>query len=267
MPLSKEDYNLYDEFIQKFSTEKLSSLSLDNYSNFNNDSFCYWIENKLNNWGDIHGATSYNFGIYRWKDDPKNKKARGADSDDKYAWLIKYGKTANEAYNNILKMIIQIANYAKEGKIEEIDKIDISEMFKWKIAFLYSDKKLINWFSKDILVGFVNYLGGEVNNQTPTSDLQRFLLRQKGEKSLEIFNEELHSIKNSLSENDLKGQIGGKQNMDIKTIKQELKNKLPKDKYKVTKDSSSDGDYYIWVGTIDSLIGDSKLFVEEIKIL
>ena len=194
MPLSKEDYNLYDEFIQKFSTEKLSSLSLDNYSNFNNDSFCYWIENKLNNWGDIHGATSYKFGIYRWKDDPRNKKAQGADSDDKYAWLTKYGKTADEAYNNILKMIIQIANYSKEGKIEEIDKIDISEMFKWKIAFLYSDKKLINWFSKDILIKFVNYLGGDVNNQTPTSDLQKFLLKQKGEKSLEEFNEELTTI-------------------------------------------------------------------------
>ena len=194
MAYTKEDYDLYDEFIQKFSIEKLESLPLDKYTNLSKDSFCYWVENKLNNWGNIHGATSYKFGIYQWNENPENKKTRGTDSDDKYAWRTKYGKTAYEAYNNILPLIIQVAKFAEDGEIDKIDNIDISEMFKWKIAFLYSNKKLINWFSKDALIEFVNYFGGEVDNRTPTSTLQKLLLEKQGEKTLEEFNEELTSI-------------------------------------------------------------------------
>lgn len=185
--------HLYDEFLELFPISKLENLKLEEYTNLTKDSFCYWIENKLNDWGNIHGATSYKFGIFQWGKKTELEKT-SVLADEKYAWQDRFGKTANEAYLNVKKNIIAIANYAKNEEYEKIDSIDISEMFKWKIAFLYSNKKLINWFSKDALIKFAQYFGHDVNNKTATSELQKILLNEKGNKTLEEFNKVLHPI-------------------------------------------------------------------------
>lgn len=185
--------HLYDEFMELFPISKLENLKLEEYTNLTKDSFCYWIENKLNDWGNIHGATSYKFGIFQWGKKPELEKT-SVLADEKYAWQDRFGKTADEAYLNVRKNIIAIANYAKNEEYEKIDNIDISEMFKWKIAFLYSNKKLINWFSKDALIKFAQYFGHDVNNKTSTSELQKILLNEKGNKTLEEFNKVLQPI-------------------------------------------------------------------------
>lgn len=184
---------LYQQFISLYPIDRLETLKLEEYTNLNKDSFCYWVENKLNDWGNIHGATSYKFGIFRWGAKPELEKT-SVLADDKYAWQNRFGQTADEAYRNVRDKIVQIAKYAKEDEYEKIDLIDISEMFKWKIAFLYSNKKLINWFSKEALIKFAQYYGHDVNNKTQTSELQKILLNEKGERSLEEFNKELQPI-------------------------------------------------------------------------
>lgn len=195
--MGKEE--LYDEFMRLFPSSRLENLKLDEYTNLTKDSFCYWIENKLNDWGNIHGATSYKFGIFQWGSKPELGKT-SVLADEKYAWQNRFGKTAEEAYNNIRKQLVQLVNYAEKCEFEKIDSIDLSEMFKWKIAFLYSNKKLINWFSKEALLKFAQYFGHDVNNKTPTSKLQRILLNEQGEKTLDDFNKVLQPIWDKVQE-------------------------------------------------------------------
>lgn len=189
--MSKEE--LYEEFINLYPISRLENLTLEEYTNLNKDSFCYWIENKLNDWGNIHGATSYKFGIFQWGKKPELEKT-SVLADEKYAWQDRFGKTASEAFQNIKAKIIEIAKNAANSDYSKIDTIDISEMFKWKIAFLYSNKKLINWFSREALITFANYFGKKTDNKTPTSELQRILLEEKGEKNLDDFNKILLPI-------------------------------------------------------------------------
>lgn len=194
-----EKEELYDEFMKLFPSSRLENLKLEEYTNLTKDSFCYWIENKLNDWGNIHGATSYKFGIFQWGSKPELGKT-SVLADEKYAWQNRFGKTAEEAYSNIKKQLVQLVKYAEKFEFEKIDSIDLSEMFKWKIAFLYSNKKLINWFSKDALLKFAQYFGHDVNNKTPTSELQRILLNEKGEKTLDDFNKVLQPIWDKVQE-------------------------------------------------------------------
>lgn len=190
MNFSKENDDLYEEFLRLYPVEKMRIITLEEYTNLEKTSFCYWVENKLNDWGNIHGATSYKFGIYKWYKKPEIEKTNIL-ADDKYAWQDRFGKTADEAFTNIRNKIVQIIEAAQSEQYEAIDDIDVSEMFKWKIAFLYSNKKLINWFSKEALFCFSKHFGKEFDDNAPTSELQRFLITQKGNKSLEEFGNEL----------------------------------------------------------------------------
>lgn len=193
MSITTEDEELYNEFHKRFPLEKMKTISLEEYTNLEKNSFCYWVENKLNNWGNIHGATSYKFGIYRWNKEPEKNKT-SILADDKYAWQDRFGKSPEEAFENVRNKIVKIIEASKNQDYKTIDDIDISEMFKWKIAFLYSEKKLINWFSRASLLCFAKYLGKEFDENTPTSYLQSFLMKKKGDKSLEVFSEELLPI-------------------------------------------------------------------------
>ena len=190
MNFSKKNDDLYEEFLRLYPLEKMRIITLEEYTNLEKTSFCYWVETKLNDWGNIHGATSYKFGIYRWYKKPEIGKT-SILADDKYAWQDRFGKTADEAFTNIRNKIVQIIEAAQSEQYEAIDDIDVSEMFKWKIAFLYSNKKLINWFSKEALFCFSKHFGKEFDDNAPTSELQKFLITQKGNKSLEEFGNEL----------------------------------------------------------------------------
>lgn len=133
--------NIYDNFNKKFPIESLEKMKLEEYTNLSKDSFCYWVETETRLLGKINGATSYKFGIYEFNHSPREDS--GYLHDEKYAWVSKYGDNAqNVFYKNILSKIIKIATCSRNEEFDKIDEIDISEMFKWKIAFLYSKKNL-----------------------------------------------------------------------------------------------------------------------------
>ena len=193
MSFAKKSYDMLNKFNELFPLTKVQTMTLDEYTNLDKTSFCYWIENELNDWGNIHGATSYKFGIYRWNKRPDGGKP-GVLADEEYAWQDRFGNTPQEAFKNIRDKIVQIILSIQKNEFEKIDTIDISEMFKWKIAFLYSDGKLIDWFSRDALFCFTEKFGRKFDKKTPTSVLQKFLIEKKGNKSFDEFDEELIPI-------------------------------------------------------------------------
>ena len=178
-PDIEEQLKLYKDFQTEFPIAKIRNLTLKEYNNTERkNAFCYWIETRLRKLGSIQGSTSYKFGIYEYNDDPRENN--GYLYDENYAWLTKYGKTSDEAYEKVHSNIINIIEAAQNGNLDEIEKIDISSMFKWKIAFLYSNLSLINIFSKEALVYLANKYGLESADKAPRCELYQFLISKKG---------------------------------------------------------------------------------------
>ncbi len=192
---------LYDEFNKRFPIEKLPEMTLEQYTNTNKeDSFCYWIETKTQDIGSIWGGSSYKFGIFKIAGNIKS--SIGTLRDDEYAWYSKYGNTRDGVFNNIREKIVQIANFSRQENYSAIDEIDLGDAFKWKIAFLYSNKKLINWFKKDILLEFADFYGKKVAQNTPVSELQSILIKEKGNENTWDFGRTLLSVWEELKVQD-----------------------------------------------------------------
>lgn len=189
-----ESKKLYESFLIEFPLERLKNLAVEEYTNLNKSvSFCYWVETKLRKLGSIQGSTSYKFGIYEFNKEPR--EGSGYSHDEKYAWLSKYGSDSKSAYETILSNLVKIAECAQVGDFEAIDSIDMSNMFKWKIAFLYSDYKLLNVFSEDSIRYLSKKFGMMDSEKAKFSQMYKYLLEQKGEEedvfeySAKIWNE------------------------------------------------------------------------------
>lgn len=200
---------IYQDFQAAFPKKHLVKMTLTQYTNLERqNSFCYWVESKTYDLGSIWGGSSYKFGIYEYRNKP-NKNDSRIVSNDKYAWYNKYDKqTADEAFAIVRSTIFKIAEHAGKGELEAIEKIDeLGDAYKWKIAFLYSDETLIPVYKRDMLVKLASYFGMSVTNKTKISDLQRFLIEQKGEKDLFEFYEELLNIVNELDSSNMEHKI------------------------------------------------------------
>lgn len=170
----------YAEFNAKFPIEKLKSLTLEEFTNLNKDNddyFCTWVEQKLRSLGSIQGATSLKFGIYRYNKQPEVN----CKKDDKYAWRSSLGNSATEAFENVRSKLVQVAEAASKDPIDfdAIDKCDLSPMFKWKVAFLYSKHRLLSVYSENSLYYLAQEKGMEISKNTKISDIQQFLLQKQ----------------------------------------------------------------------------------------
>lgn len=171
-------------------------MPLDRYTNLNkSDSFCFWIESRTEPLGSFWGGSSYKFGIYRYQKVPSSKDAR-IQWDDSYAWYAKYNaQSRDEAYDKVRKAIVRIALAARNGNYEEIDGIsELGNSYNWKIAFLYSDEKLIPIYKKEYLISVANKLGGNFKKSARTSAVQRFLISKQEGKDIYRYGHELWSM-------------------------------------------------------------------------
>jgi hypothetical protein len=110
----QEMNELYEQFNKTFPIEKLSSMTLEEYTNTDrSSSFCYWLEIKTGTLGGIKGGSSYKFGIFKIYGTIKGLP--GTISDGEYGWYQKFGKTRDEAYSNIRSSICKVAESAHNG--------------------------------------------------------------------------------------------------------------------------------------------------------
>ncbi|MCH3995747.1 MAG: AAA family ATPase [Prevotella sp.] len=185
---------LYNAFLKEFPLETLDQMPLEKYTNLNReDSFCYWIESKTDNLGSFWGGSSYKFGIYQYNQRPVDAKI---DSDDKYAWYKKYGKaTASEAYEFVRNSVVDIARLARTGKFEKIERdSNLGDSYTWKIAFLYSKLHLIPIYKREMLETVASKLGMANVKKAPRTEIQSFLMKEKGKKDIFAFYDDLLAI-------------------------------------------------------------------------
>ena len=176
----ENEAKLKEKFLKQFPVESLRTMPIEKYTNLNrNDSFCYWLESETYRLGSIWGGTSLKFGIYMYDQLPK--EGMPAKHDDKYCWLAKYNcKTSEEAYKVVRDKIATIAEKAVQGDLEGVEDVDFGDAVKWKIACLYSDNKVINMYTKELLQAAAKGFGykGDYNSRP---EMNRFIIAQYDE--------------------------------------------------------------------------------------
>ena len=156
---------LRKEFVSKFSEEQLRDLPLDKYVIGKGDSFCYWLENKLEKLGSINGATAFKFGIYFGR----TKR----DSQKMYRFRNKFGHNVEVAYLNIKKEIISLIENGKIDNLDELEKNKLSCMFKGKILSTYYPDKYLNVFSDEHLDFYIEELGLVAEDTNQLSEIRK----------------------------------------------------------------------------------------------
>jgi len=176
---NQELYDLRNEFLKTWPLERVERMAIDEYTNLNkDDSFCYWLEKKTERLGSIWGGSSFKFGIYKRKNTDREFE-KNAISDGEYAWLDKYGKERDEAFNNVKNIIVDIIKKSQVGDFKAIDSIDLGNATRWKITYLYSDNHILNVFSKEKLLKIAKRLGIEFDKNISFYNLQKLVLEQK----------------------------------------------------------------------------------------
>jgi len=142
-----------EQFLKKFPQKRIPKLALSKYAlggNRSEESFCYWLENRLKGLGNIHGATAFKFGIYfgRTKSDPIRK----------YRFRKKFGNDKDEAFQKVKEAIINLLDAAKKEDIGSIRENPLSPMFKGKILSTYYPDKYLNIFANEHLEYFLDKL-------------------------------------------------------------------------------------------------------------
>ncbi len=181
-------------------------MNLEQYTNLNKDSFCYALEHKTDELGRISGignGGSYKFGIYRFVNPPKSTSKK-YKHDNKYAWVSSLGNSAEEAFGKVRNAVCTIAQYSRKQYFNKIDTVeDLPPMIRWKIAFLYSEERLLPVYDRaKMLIPIAAHFGANDPQNMSHWDLMEFILRQKGSKPLYEFYEELLNILSQYSWKD-----------------------------------------------------------------
>jgi len=175
-------HELKEQFLEAWPQEKVEQMNLEEYTNLNKeDSFTYWVEFRTQALGGIGGGPAFKFGIYERKNTESELSAAAYQTDGQYAWYAKLGNTAEEAFLEVKKKVLEIIRAAKNDELAKIDDIDWGAAVKWKIAFLYSDYQLFNFFKREGLEYLAKQMGIEQAGQIPFSELNQLVLSQKPE--------------------------------------------------------------------------------------
>ena len=149
------------QFLKEFPLEKVREMTLKKYATGrgnqgdDNNSFCYWVETKLQNLGEIRGgrlSEHQRFGIYY---DAKNGEYKFKNSNWKNP---KFGNSVEEVYKNILDSIVALLEAAQKYDYKKIEENILNPLFKNKLTFLYDTEHWIPIYGESDLNNILNKL-------------------------------------------------------------------------------------------------------------
>ncbi|HMS43529.1 MAG TPA: hypothetical protein PKE69_25085 [Pyrinomonadaceae bacterium] len=176
---AREREELLNEFLSKWTKESVQNMILDEYVvGENNQTFCYWVETETKLLGNIKGQNSFIFGIYKRKEKLK-EHIGNYKTDGEYSWLTKFGDKRDEVFENVKNEILQIIEYSETGKFYLIENLKLHPFFKWKVAYLYSNKRIIPIYEKRVLHNIAEYYGLKVTDKTKIFEIQDLMIQNK----------------------------------------------------------------------------------------
>jgi 5-methylcytosine-specific restriction protein B len=135
------DESTWDAFLAEWPLERLRIMTLDEYAQAGNrHCFVYWMEGGLDEYGSIWGGSAFKFGIYSRNDTAPRPGDATLAYDDKYGWYRRFGKTHEAAFETVRREVVKVAEAARVGRLEDIDKSELGPSYRWKIAFHYQDR-------------------------------------------------------------------------------------------------------------------------------
>ena len=189
-----EDESLWSEFLEQWPLERLRKMSLEEYTSAGDtNSFTYWLEFKLGDFGSIAGGSSFKFAIFSRKDVTQKTGDTSLAYDSDYGWYRRFGATPQAAFEAIRGHIINVVEAAQAGRLEDIDGSPLGAMYRWKIAFHYqsSTNQLIPCiYTRRPLLHALNL--PLTDRSTPQSSLYRGLANQRqSRESIVAFSERI----------------------------------------------------------------------------
>lgn len=185
MTISKlEGYALWDSFLARWPFEKLSTMTLEEYSRAgDSDCFTYgWLEQKTEQLGSIWGGSAFKFGVYSRKDQTDKPGSAGRAYSTGYGWYAKYGATAREAFERVRALVCEVAQAAHAGDLDSIQRVDLGTAIKWKLAFLYQNRSAPAVLPVYSAAHLAAYLGGA--SKRSMADLQKAVMERRGDVDL-----------------------------------------------------------------------------------
>ncbi|WP_143014186.1 hypothetical protein [Mucilaginibacter pineti] len=155
-------------------------MSLAEYAHLKDpDSLCYWLEYGTKDLGEIGGSLALNkFELWQMQEDKEFKDGR-FEKEHGYAWNKNRGKGLSVAFLEVRRLAVQIVENSIEGNWQAIDDIPFHAIGKWKLAFLFSNKKLFPVYSRPALLSISNGLMIANEIKTPISVIQKSILQLK----------------------------------------------------------------------------------------
>ncbi len=135
-------YRTWNEFIIRWPISAVEAMTLDEYTGLEDkETFTYWLEHRLIEYGSIRGGSAYKFGVFRKADTSKEHPTKSYKSDDKYAWHEKFGATSAEAFANVKQHILNVITAVKSNELSLIESCPLAHTLKWKVAFHYQHQQ------------------------------------------------------------------------------------------------------------------------------
>jgi len=135
---------LRNEFVNKFNIDNIINMELDDFvtgrssiDERGKESFCYLIESKMRQLGDMRGARADKFGIYYSK------------KDKKYKYAKKYGKTLEDAFGRIKEEICKLIIAGSKEDYDSMNNSMLPPLFKGKILSTYFPEKYLCIFKEE----------------------------------------------------------------------------------------------------------------------
>tara|TARA_R110000744_G_scaffold114988_1_gene215050 strand:+ start:1704 stop:2810 length:1107 start_codon:yes stop_codon:yes gene_type:complete len=185
-----EDEGLLIKFLETWSISNVEKMTLGQYTDINNkNTFTQWVENRTSQLGGIRGRIgSSKFGIYKRRSSTHEKNLI---SNETHSWIKFYGESNYDEKEVFKKVKIELLNLifcAQRLDFDAIEKMNgFYEIYKWKLAFLYSNQSMIPVFNQSLLKKFTAIYGMKHSKKIEYAKMHRFLYNQKPP-NLSVFN-------------------------------------------------------------------------------
>ena len=172
---------LLDEFLDAWKPEDLEAMTLEQYVSVGDPhTFTQWVEHRTKLLGSINGKDSTKFGIWKRKD--PDRKLEKYTNIGNYSWEKKFPfTTVEQTFSAIKAELLGIIDAARRGDFDAIDRKGyLLDIFKWKVAYLYSGERLVSIFSLQVLRRIAaNYRLTGTGKAIPVSRIQQAMMDRK----------------------------------------------------------------------------------------
>ncbi len=177
-----DDLQTRNEFVEKFNINRIMNMQIDdfvigrlNLDEKGKESFCYVLETRMTNLGEMRGAFVSKFGVWY------------SAKNGEYDFSNKYGETLEEAFLKLKQEICSLLISGNNKDYNEIQENMIAPIFKGKILSTYYPEKYLAMFNEDDVNKFLIELNIDYDvNLVDTLEKKKALLKEFKENQKEL---------------------------------------------------------------------------------